>query len=243
VSPLDQSDLKVRRRNLTDQVTELLQRYIVKNDLKPGEELPTEMELTQIFGVSRTVIREGLRTAAALGLVETESGKRSRVAALSADVLGHFFSNALRVDSEAVEELLQVREVLETYAVRLAARNRNEAQLDDLAAHLAEMDDALHAADNAAFVDADVSFHHTLAEMSGNSVLLHLLEALGTATRRSMASGLSARRSPEALGLVQKLHNQIRDAIANRDVDAATEAMREHFQTAIAALRAASEDA
>lgn len=237
------SDLKVRRRNLTDQVTELLERYIVENDLQPGEELPTEMELTRIFGVSRTVIREGLRTAAALGFVDTDSGKRSRVAALSADVLGHFFNNAVRIDSGAVEELLEVREALESYAVRLASRNRSSHQLDELDEHLAAMDEALQQRDNVAFVDADVSFHHVVAEMSGNKVLLHLLEALGTATRRSMASGLSARRSPEALGLVQELHNQIREAIESRDPRAATEAMREHFETAIAALRSAAEEA
>ena len=230
-------DLKAKRSSLTDQVTELLQRYIEERNLQPGDMLPTELELVDTFGVSRTVIREGLRAAAALGLIDTQSGRRSRVAGLSGDVLSHFFNNAVRLDTHAVTELLEVREALETYAVQLAARERNVEQLQQLHEHLERMGEALGRDAYSAFVDADVEFHHLLALMSGNDILLHLLEALRGVTHQSISSGLSSRSSRRALNLVQELHTGIYAAVEAQDAAGAALAMRRHFREAISALR------
>lgn len=236
-------ELKAKRTSLTEQVIELLQRYIEETDLQPGDVLPTEMELMETFGVSRTVIREGLRAAAAVGLVDTQSGRRTRVAGLSGEVLSHFFNNAVRLDAQAVTQLLEVREALETYAAHLAANACSSEQLQQLQRHLERMADALQRDDREAFVDADVAFHHQLARMSGNAILLHLLHALRSVTRQSISSGLSARRERQALNLVQDLHREIYAAVEAQDATRAEHAMRRHFREAIAALRSESDEA
>jgi GntR family transcriptional repressor for pyruvate dehydrogenase complex len=230
-------DYKVKRASLTEQVSHQLQRYIEEHDLRPGDELPTEMALTRMFGVSRTVIREGLSAAAAQGLIVAETGRRSRVADLSPQVLDGFFANALRLNTGAVAELLEVREALETFGVRLAARDPEQRRLEELAGHLRAMDEALGANRQGAFVDADVNFHLTLVEMSGNEILRHLIGALRSSTRQTIASGLRARGSSLSLPAIQEVHVKIFEAVKRGEPEEAAAAMTEHFELAIAAVR------
>jgi GntR family transcriptional repressor for pyruvate dehydrogenase complex len=231
------ADYRVKRASLTEQVSHQLLRYIEEHDLRPGDELPTEMELTQMFGVSRTVIREGLSAAAALGLIVAETGRRSRVAELSPQALDGFFTNALRLNSDAVADLLEVREALETFGVRFAARDPQPIRLEELAGHLKAMDKALGKNQQDAFVDADVEFHLTLVGMSGNEILLHLIGALRSSTRETIASGLKARGSKLSLAAIQEVHLKIFEAVKRGDPEAAAAAMTEHFELALAAVR------
>jgi GntR family transcriptional repressor for pyruvate dehydrogenase complex len=231
------ADYRVKRASLTEQVSHQLQRYIEEHDLQPGDELPTEMELTQMFGVSRTVIREGLSAASALGLIVAETGRRSRVARLSGQVLDNFFTNALRLSTGAVAELLEVREALETFGVRLAAQNPDPERLAELRDHLRRMDLALKENDRDDFVDADVDFHVALVGMSGNEILLHLIGALRSSTRETIASGLQARGSKLSLAAIQDVHQKVFDAVSNGAPEAAAAAMTEHFELAIQAVR------
>ncbi|HEX7040970.1 MAG TPA: FadR/GntR family transcriptional regulator [Trueperaceae bacterium] len=231
------SSYKVKRASLTDQVSHQLVRYVEEHGLQPGDPLPTEAEFAEMFGVSRTVIREGLSAAAALGLIVADPGRRSRVAPLSARVLDNFFANALRLNKGAVVELLEVREALETYGVRLAARDHDDEGLEEVRRHLESMDTALKGEDQEAFVDADVGFHMALTALSGNEVLVHLIDALRSSTRQTIASGLAARGSRLSLPAIQAVHVEIFEAVEARDPEAAAKAMMEHFALAIAAVK------
>lgn len=230
--------LKVKRVSLSEQVVQLLQHFITDNGLHPGDELPTEMELTEIFGVSRTVVREGISAVSALGIIETETGRRPRVAELSNEVLNLFFANALRLDTEAVTELLEVREALETFAVRRAAERCSAEDIAVLEEHLKAMEIAVAGKDNLAFINADVEFHRLIAQTSGNKILLYLIEALRDATKESIAQGLDAHRTTTGLAWVQALHREIFSTLNANDPLGAAEAMERHFQDAIATLLA-----
>lgn len=232
------SSYKVQRASLTEQVSHQLIRYVEEHGLQPGDELPTEAEFAEMFGVSRTVIREGLSAAAALGLIVADPGRRSRVAPLSGQVLDNFFANALRLNHGAVVELLEVRAALETYGIRLAARNVASNDLSEVQTHLRRMDMALTVDDQEAFVDADVDFHLALTKLSGNEVLLHLIGALRSSTRQTIASGLEARGSQLSLRAIQDVHVKVLEALEARDPESAAEAMSEHFTLAIEAVKA-----
>jgi len=231
------SDYRIKRASLTEQVSHQLQRYIEDRGLKPGDELPTELELTQMFGVSRTVIREGLSTIAALGLIETETGKRSRVAKLSGHLLDNFFTNAMRLNEDAVAQLLELRAAVEIYGVRLAAEKATQAQMTQLVEQLGEMDAALKAGDQERFIEADVEFHVLLSEMTGNEVLLHLIRSLRSSTRETIASGLAARGSTLDLSAIQEVHVEIHAAVGAHLPAEAAAAMERHFDLAIEAVR------
>lgn len=230
------SDFKARRENLSEQVAELLQRYIVENRLRPGDPLPPELELAKIFGVSRAVIRESLRNAATLGVIDAQSGRRPVVRQPSGDVLRSFFTATLRLDQSVVIELLGVREALEAHAVRSAARNHTQEDLERLQTLERTMAESVYQHDKSTFVEADVEFHTRIGEMSDNATLGSLVQGLRDAMKESITLGLEARRMRSDLDRINRTHAAIVEAIAERNPDLAAQAMQEHFQEAVTNL-------
>src|SRR5690554_4514770 len=102
---------------------------ILEGELKEGDQLPSERELTEAFGVGRTAVREALFALERMGLIETSSGERARVTRPTArrlikelaGIARHVFS-----EGEGVQQLQQARLVLETALVRLVAETRTE---------------------------------------------------------------------------------------------------------------------
>src|SRR4051794_37145339 len=103
-----------REPRLPDKVACQLQQSILAGALKPGNRLPTERELGEQFGVSRTVIREAVRSLVAKGLLEVRGGSGLRVAAIDASAVRETMGMYLRVKAEFdYGELHEVRSVME----------------------------------------------------------------------------------------------------------------------------------
>ncbi|MDZ7799180.1 MAG: FCD domain-containing protein [Trueperaceae bacterium] len=141
-----------------------------------------------------------------------------------ANVLTAYFSNVVLFDKNAVAELLEVREALETYAVRFAARDRSDTDLERLITIQVQMAEHIFD-DKAAFIDEDVEFHRLLVQMSGNTMLTFLVQGLRDATKESIARGLEARRSRTELESINQAHHAILEAIRDRNEVAAVNAM------------------
>jgi len=227
---------QLNRMSLSDQVSDLLRKYVEEHQLKPGDHLPTETELAELFGVSRTVVREGLSALSALDLVESGNGRRATIRSMSATPLKNYFSAAVHINGHIVSELLGIRQALETYSAGLAAEHHRPEHIVALTNHLQSMEKALRKLDGEAFVDADMEFHRVIAVSSGNRTLLFLIEALGSATRKSMTYGLGAWQSTSNVLRIHQLHEEICRAIASRDAELASSAMQRHFSEAIGTL-------
>ncbi len=203
-------------RLLRERVTDAVREAITRGDLEPGRRL-TERELVELTGVSRTSLREALRSLQAEGLVERSGPRGLRVAMLTAEV---------------VNELYDVRAPLEAAAVELVVRNASDAQVADLRAVMmsadsGELDDELAATRR---------FYDLLLEAAGNSILQQMfgsIEARIHALRRvSLRIGGRAEVSRREL-------MEIIDLIAERDGPAAAAAARAHVLAAKAAALAA----
>src|SRR5262249_24279542 len=103
------------KNSLTHQVAEHLQALIFHGGLAEGDELPSQSEIAQEFGVSRLVVREATRVLEAQGLVQVEQGRRLTVRRPDARQLGDLFSLMVRSDEGALLELLEVRQALELH--------------------------------------------------------------------------------------------------------------------------------
>jgi GntR family transcriptional repressor for pyruvate dehydrogenase complex len=225
---------QVRREpTLPDKVTQLLLDRIVDGSLPRGTKLPSERDLAGQLGVSRTVVREAVRTLQAKGVLDARSGSGVRVAELDASLIGEPMRLYIRASgalsgagSGHLDELNEVRHTLE---VRLAVLACETATADDL--------DRLRAA-HAAFVAADdvetasrcdVAFHRTIAEITHNRLYGVLLDAIGDVLldirRRTL-------RAPGNVPLAVEQHAAVLDAITSRDPDAARDAMHRHLEDA-----------
>jgi DNA-binding FadR family transcriptional regulator len=221
----------IQRRKLSQQVQDRLIELIDSGRIAPGEQLPSERDLMERYGVGRPAVREALQALERAGLITISHGERARIAVPTVDSLvAQIASGAqhlLRTQPGSLDHLKEARLFLETGLARLAALRADALGLRELKARL---DDQRRAkARPAEFVGRDIAFHRQIAVLAGNPIFIATLEAmLGwlSAYYRTLV------RAPGAERLTLAEHQRIYDAIAARDPDAAEAAMRDHLTRA-----------
>ena len=212
---------------LAQKVVTGLKDKIFSGDLPPGHKLPSEAELIDEFGVSRTVIREAVTRLRAEGLVETFQGRGSFVLAVPEPTSFTVESATIRTQHDVLD-MVDFRIGVECEAAALAAARMT-------ADSRATVDAALTAFVSAApeqAVEADFLFHRAVAAASGNRFYLDLLDSLGpmmimlARTRLGDAHSLTDATHVER---VRREHDDIAAAVVAGDADLARAAMRVHL--------------
>jgi GntR family transcriptional regulator, transcriptional repressor for pyruvate dehydrogenase complex len=224
----EQQSLSPVRRSgrLADVVAEQIAERILSGQLSPGEALAPERELCREFGVSRTVIREAIRSLAGKGMVESIGGSGVRVLAIDADTVGESLRNLLRsadVDYAKVDEVRRTIEVAAAGAAAVRGTPDDVARADAELRRMRERIDDLEEC-----VQADLAFHRVIADATGNELYSMLLDSLGTSLvevrRTNLGRGGIARRRR-----IIAAHRRILDAVAGGDADCARAAMEAHL--------------
>lgn len=200
-----------------------LRQAIEDGRLAVGTRLSSEAALAQQFGVSRSVVREALRSCASLGLTETRTGKGTFVIA---DRVG----GDLTLGQYSARELTEARPHIEVPAAGLAARRRSE---DDLQ-HLRDIVDSMSREDDPeAWVALDAAFHAAIARFSGNRVFEKVVADIRDAmANQSETLNMVAGRQQDS----DAEHREILAAIETGSAAQASEAMRRHLEAVDAAL-------
>ncbi|WP_298013325.1 FadR/GntR family transcriptional regulator [uncultured Castellaniella sp.] len=231
-----------RSRSLTQNVVSSLSERIRNGEFHVGEKLPTESELMEAFGVSRTVIREAISRLQAAGLVETRHG-------IGTFLLEPQNEQQLRIRTENILTMLDVMAILElrisleTEAAGLAALRRTDAHMQQLRATLDEFAEHIRKKTGNAVV-SDVAFHLLVATATGNRYFHDILKQLGKAIiprTRVDSAALADDDRVRYLERVHLEHEDIFNAIARKDPDAARAAMRTHLANSRERLRKAQE--
>ncbi len=214
----------IRRNKVYEQVASQIERLILQK-LQPGDKLPSERELAEMLQVSRSSIRDAIRSLELMGLVEPRQGAGTIVRELSAESLVNPFANALKRRRALVSELLDFRKMLEP---PLAARPATHASPDEVS----EMEEILHRQEatlshGEVAIAEDAEFHYSIALASGNSVVLKVLDILMDLLRdtRERSLQLEGRPQKSLAG-----HRRILAAIKRHDAEAAKDAMRRHIE-------------
>jgi GntR family transcriptional regulator, transcriptional repressor for pyruvate dehydrogenase complex len=196
--------------------------------------LPSEGELGLSLGVSRTVVREAMRTLRAQGLVEVSQGRTPRVAPSDSRATVASLRILLRRNRATLLHLVEVRQPIEGETAAIAAERAN-------AEHLRQLERAVHdlatASKSDDRIEADVRFHRILAEATGNPVFVLLLETLSEFMEASRRKTLLYAGVEVAL----KGHRAILDALCEHDSVRARQAMNEHLARAARDLQELSE--
>ncbi|MDY6963017.1 MAG: FadR/GntR family transcriptional regulator [Pseudomonadota bacterium] len=218
-----------RKPKLSEHVAASLRSQILSGEILSGAKLPTESQLTDAFGVSRTVVREAVASLAADGLVEPRQGAGIFVcqrpamafASITQD-LGLKISHALNV--------IEVRMGLEIESAGLAAGRRNAAQEAMIQEAFFEFDRLLSIGE--ATGRSDFMFHRSIAAATNNPFYVEVLDALGVrAIPCDITSpwGTDSVLTREYQATLQREHLAILKAISAGDADAARMAMRAHL--------------
>jgi GntR family transcriptional repressor for pyruvate dehydrogenase complex len=216
---------------LGDAVIERLTQAIVDGRLKPGDSLPSEREIAASFGISKPIAREALRELAAMGVIQVQQGKVSRIRAIDSAPLERFFRFAVGRTEQGLHDAVELRRMLEPQIARLAAARHGAADLARLHEILAAMKDAL--GDVPRWIAADLAFHGQLATMTNNALVALQMRGLEPVIGQMMVrfNDRAARRSDDWTETLRR-HMRIADAITARDPKAAEAAMQRHFEAA-----------
>lgn len=230
----------VRTSRLFEQIVQQVEESILSGQLKPGDQLPAERDLAERFGVSRTAVREAVKTLREKGLVEAYSGRGTFVTNGTSQAIRQSLDLMIRINQqEGSAHLAELRQVLEPEIAGLAAPRIEEQLLATMREAVAIMERNLHDPD--AYVEADLDFHLALAEAVGNPLILSLLDSIVGLLREQRSRIFSVDGGPER---GQFHHKKILAAIEKRDSDKAREAMRAHLKQVLAdsssAVRASS---
>jgi DNA-binding FadR family transcriptional regulator len=219
----------VDSRKRADQVREGITAMIRAGQLQPGDKLPTETQLTEMFGVGRSSVREAVQSLVGLGIVEMRPGRGAFVSRVSVDDLARMFDGAVQLEFGAALQLHEVRAMIETTAARLAAVRRTEA---DLTAMRRANDDYANQDEHDPedlLVEADLRFHRSIVEASHNVILAQVMTSISALLKEHRRQYASARER-RFRDIVLTEHQAILDAIASGDPAAATEAVQIHMR-------------
>ena len=205
-------------------VQDALKDYIVGRELRPGDPLPSEAELARQLGVSRTSVREAVKSLETIGLLESRRGSGVYVGTFSFDPLLESLPYGLMIDSKAIEELLDVRCTLEVALADNMIARRSPDQLADLRTNL----EAFRATAEAGqpLDGPDREFHTLLARNLDNRVFIGLIDVFWRSYHRAARSIDLVNVDPLS---TYRDHVGIYDAFARGDVPALQAMIDTHF--------------
>ncbi len=214
--------------SLVKQAEDRLRRRILRKGA--ADVLPSQAALAADLGVSRTVLREAMKHLEAEGLLDIAQGRRIRIRPAGPQAALRSLDAMLRRSDGSLAHLLEVRRPLESDIAALAAVRRGPDHLDTLERALA----ALAALSTLELrVDADLLFHRTLAEATGNPVFLLLLDTVAGLLRASRYASIGTHGAQAAVDG----HREILDAVRAQDPRAARDAMLRHLRANEAELK------
>lgn len=225
-SPQRGLGLSMPSRSAHDLVVHGIGRRIVAGQYPIGSTLPGDADLMERFGVSRSVLREALKTLAAKGLIEPKTKVGTRILAekrwnmFDADILAWRLHRG--ADASFFEHLFDIRQALEPLAAASAALRRSEDDICRIEAAWRAMGPPDQTREG--FTSADLAFHRAILDASGNPFLLSIGSVIETALAAAFALSAPV-DDPNRFALALGQHRAILDAIIARDAAAASAAM------------------
>lgn len=213
-----------RNSNLSQRMTQELGREIVCGNFKSGDSLPTEAELCEQFGVSRTAVREAVKMLSAKGLISSRPRQGIRI--LPEEEWNIFDSDLLRWSLEStpslrvLREFLQMRLAIEPEAASLAARYADQGRIDAIGAALDKMRLAETKPEEG--LQADIAFHVSILYASKNRFFIRMRDFIETALNESIRHTNVAKADHDA---IIEDHAKVYMAIKNRNPERAKAAM------------------
>lgn len=211
-----------------EQIAEQIEKRILSGELRSGDRLPTERELAKRFQVSRTAVREAMKILAQKGLVDMRPGRGTMVIDGAHQAMQHSINLAMKLKLGEVggsNNLVEVREILETEIAALAAARATEKEIAVMREAVRVMDESLNDADT--FITADNTFHEALAQGTQNTLILILVNSIVNLLSEQRKQIFEVEGGPQR---GQLHHKKILESIIRRDPEAAREAMRAHLR-------------
>lgn len=221
----------LRSDDLNRRVQQSLKEFIVASEMKAGDPIPTEMELSEKLGISRTAIREGLKGLEALGILEVRHGIGRFLRKFNFEAILDNLSYSLEMNIRDFRDVLDVRITLESSFLVRELDNFTPQDISLLRERLANMEQmVLNGVEEKELIQAHTSFHLELYRHSDNSLLLNLIRIFSTIQRNLT---LINRYRTEDKTMFIEHHRRLIEAIELHDPRLVQERLMDHFAEAM----------
>ncbi|MCL2340725.1 MAG: FadR family transcriptional regulator [Proteobacteria bacterium] len=218
----------IKPKKVSNQIADQIRDSIFAGDFIPGEKLPPERELAEMFGVSRPSVREALNMLSSSGLVMSYQGGGTVVLSLVEVGQGNTLSDLIRSQRERALKVIEVRKCMESWTAYYAAERALPEDLCQMEEILVGMEKNLAA--GLPSEDLDASLHLAIARATRNVIWLHLMQSILDAIKEFQRGVWRAvYLTTEDRTLLFRHHVDIVAAIRSKDADAARSIMLHHL--------------
>lgn len=214
-------------KTLVRVISDYLSDSILAGEMRPGDKLPSDRNLATIFGVGRTSVREALKVLSVLGLINILPGQGTFIAADSTSFFTTPLSWNFLIGERNLTHIIDIRNVLEIESAKLATKNADKNDLENLIHVFERMSKAYLNGNLQDFLDLDLDFHLAIAQCSQNPIIHSLLLTSRKLIRYISKSGMA---NVMQLNDIYEEHNLIYNAIISRDPIEASQKMNFHLE-------------
>ncbi|MDD2308683.1 MAG: FadR/GntR family transcriptional regulator [Desulfuromonadaceae bacterium] len=218
----------IKPKKVSTQIADQIRSSILAGEFAPGDKLPPERELAEMFGVSRPSVREALNVLASSGLVMSYQGGGTVVMSLVETSSVNPLSELIRVQQDRALDVIEVRKSMESWTAWYAAERALPEDIRRMEEIIAGMQRNLETKQPSE--DLDANLHIVIARATHNIVWLHLMQSLFDAMKQFQQTVWRAvYLTQEDHQLLFEHHNSIVEAIKARDPQTARDAMLHHL--------------
>ncbi|CAH0346261.1 FadR/GntR family transcriptional regulator [Bacillus sp. CECT 9360] len=196
-----------------------IRKSLIDGELKPGQSLPSEVQLAKLFGVSRSSIRDAMQILESTGIINRRKRGGTTIRQITIEDMANIYHP--KSEKENLFDLLETREILEIALVRLAAQRASGKDIEEIEKLITWMEEKPKEA-----AEADIAFHLALARVSQNEVMLNIIKSLKQIMNRLQEKTIYY---PGRLEKIIIEHKQIVSAIKDKDEKLAQEYMKNHL--------------
>ena len=224
----------ISNKKVYEQVIEQIQNNIMEGLFKKGDKLPSERELSEKMGVSRTSIREALRVLETMGVIESRQGEGNFICSNIEKSLLQPLSMMFKLNNGSFSDIYELRSILEIECARLSAIRATDMDCRELLSVVEEMEQETFGENRyEILVELDKKFHNTLSDISKNYLIESLFSTISNLFEKFIEDArykiilFDSEQANKSL-LIQ--HKKICESIIKKNQDMAVEAMREHME-------------
>ena len=217
---------QVRQGRISDNIVAQIKNAIFTGTYRPGDKLPSETELKNLFNVSRVPLREALRSLEEMGLIAIKPGVLGGafVAEMGTKSVSDSLSNMMRLGKITIRDIWQFRLLIEPNVCRLAARECSQWDIQQMEEMVSIREKAVKA--KKAPVVSDIDFHHTIARSTKNPLVVLIMDAIGQSLLdhfKRLNFSLGDHRS------INAFHRRILECLKKKDADKVGDLMVGHL--------------
>ena len=218
----------VEKKKAYEDIVQQIRTLIEEGKLKRNDHLPSERDLSETFQVSRTTVREAIRTLESMKLLQSRQGNGTYVVASSEEALIQPLAAALFNEKDDIRDIFYIRKIIEPHVAELAAENTTPQEMEELERILRKQEACIGQGEN--IIETDSAFHNLMVKATKNRVMERLIIALIDLLKQSREKYLFEDENDERAIKSLEGHRRIFSAVKKGDGDAARKSMLQHLE-------------